>query len=86
MRLDVITVGLGSTGGTPDGCEAFADRCASERLGSEHVTLFRRAADSARSGEPLLVDCTSPEEAIAMADGFTQYGVRRPAVEALKPV
>lgn len=79
-----LTVGLRFDRRDARVLQALVDRCMSEGIGREHTTLFRQAAGAARSGEPLLVECMAPEEAVAMADGFTLYGVRRPAVEALQ--
>lgn len=47
------------------------------------VNLFEQAAKAASTGEPLIVVCSDPVEAIAIADGFTRWGVVRPAVEEL---
>ncbi len=49
----------------------------------EAIALFDKAAAAAASGEPLIVVCGHPGEAMLMAEAFTRYGVRRPAVEAL---
>lgn len=52
-------------------------------LGNQHRKLFVDAADAARKGEPLIVHCSQPIEAVMMADGFTRFGVVRPDVEDL---
>jgi len=48
------------------------------------VSLFEKAAEAAASGEPLIVACSTPEEAVAMAAGFSQYGVVTPTIEQLR--
>lgn len=50
---------------------------------TEAIGLFDKAAEAARSGEPLIVKCRRPEEAQQMADDFVLYGLARPAVEDL---
>lgn len=61
----------------------IANRCEQIPDAHDQVTLFRSAAESARTGEPLIVECVEETEAIAMADGFTLWGASRPAVEDL---
>lgn len=61
----------------------LAQRAHARELGPEVTSLFDQAAGAAATGEPLIVVCSDPAEAIAMADGFTMYGVTRPAVEQL---
>jgi hypothetical protein len=63
--------------------QTLADRAKRSELGKRDVATFQLAAEAARTGEPLIVLCAFPEEAIAMADGYALYGVRRPGVEAL---
>lgn len=45
--------------------------------------LFRKAAHAAGTGEPLIIVCQTRDEAVAMADGFVMYGVKRPVIEQL---
>lgn len=61
----------------------IADRVRASELPNHHAALFDKAADAARTGEPLIVVCVDPLEAVALADGFTQYGVVRPVVDEL---
>lgn len=50
----------------------------------EHVTLFRQAAIHARSGEPLIIEAESIEEARDLASAFTRYpGVIAPELVQL---
>lgn len=62
---------------------ALAERAERRELGAESVSLFRDAADAAATGEPLIVLCEQPLEAVLIAEGFTRYGVVKPAVEEL---
>lgn len=61
----------------------MAEQLVSNPAAHEAVGLFRRAADAARTGEPLIVVCSHPSEVEMLADGFTFYGCARPAIEAL---
>ncbi|HEY0644835.1 MAG TPA: hypothetical protein VGD39_15515, partial [Nocardioides sp.] len=61
----------------------LAARIRAGEIPNHHASLFDSAARSAASGEPLIVRCTDPVEALQMAEGFVPYGVERPAVEAL---
>jgi hypothetical protein len=58
----------------------LAERAKARELAGA-VSLFEKAAEAAAAGEPLLVACTAPEEAVAMAAGFSQYGVVPPTIE-----
>lgn len=57
-------------------------RAADLRAG-QRVELYDKAADAAEKGEPLIVACTKPEEALRMAAIFTVLGIETPAIEAL---
>lgn len=61
----------------------LAERCKVNDLGAQHVATFEQAAQAAASGEPLIVICMEPIEAVAMADGYTRFGVVRPSIEQL---
>lgn len=47
------------------------------------LSTFTEAARAAESGEPLVVICSSPDEAQEMAAMYGTLGCRRPAVEDL---
>ena len=49
----------------------------------DDVRLMLLGADAARSGEPLIVNCSELAEAERIADVFTRHGLKRPAVEEL---
>jgi hypothetical protein len=61
----------------------LADRAKHMELGPDAVELFTQAAKAARNSEPLIIVCTNPLEAVLTADGFTKYGVTRPAIDEL---
>lgn len=61
----------------------LADEARSKALPGGAVTLFENAANAAGQGVPLMVLCTDPEEAKAMAEGFAMYGLVPPTVETL---
>lgn len=63
--------------------QALADRVRQGDLGDQHIQTFASAADAASTGEPLIVHCDDPLEAVLMADGYARFGVQRPAVEEL---
>lgn len=46
-------------------------------------TLYRAAAEAARTGEPLIVECTMEAEVHQMAALFVHLGVTAPNVEEL---
>lgn len=47
------------------------------------VATFEAAADAADTGEPLIVVCEQPAEALVMAELYVRLGLTRPAVEEL---
>lgn len=47
------------------------------------ISLYEKAAQAARDGEPLLVHCESRDEVEAMAAGFARLGVVRPEIDEL---
>lgn len=61
----------------------LANRVRQGELGDQALAVFINACDAAVTGEPLIVLCEHPSEAQVMADGYTRYGVRRPAIEDL---
>jgi hypothetical protein len=61
----------------------LADRVRAMELGPRDVSTFSLAADAAETGEPLIVHCEDKSEAVAMADGYTMYGVTRPVLDEL---
>lgn len=78
-----MTLGLRFTRGQARVLASIAERLHHIPGAHDQVVLFRQAADSARTGEPLLVECEEPSEAVAIADGFTIWGAARPTVEDL---
>lgn len=62
----------------------LADRARAREIPFGAVSLFEKAAEAASAGEPLIVICERPEEAIAMAAGFGQFGILPPSVEQLR--
>lgn len=61
----------------------IAERIHARELGAEHAALFESAAEAARTGEPLIVQCHDALEAVMIADGFPRWGIVRPAIEEL---
>lgn len=59
----------------------LAERVKALELGHRDVATFANAAKAASTGEPLIVYCDSPGEAAMIADGYTQFGVQRPAID-----
>lgn len=47
------------------------------------LKTYKDAAAAAETGEPLIVYCNQPEEALILADLYSRVGVTRPAVEEL---
>lgn len=78
-----MQIGLRFRRGQARVLRAVAQRLASNGIKGEHIELFDKAADAAESGEPLVVYCTSRDEVVMMADGFTQFGLARPVIEEL---
>ena len=60
----------------------LADRLSQHELPGE-ASVFHKAALAAESGEPLIVVCTDPMEAVAMAKGYALYGIVEPVIEQL---
>lgn len=63
--------------------QELAERAKLRELGPDSQATFALAAEAASTGEPLIVICTTPMEAILMAQGYTRFGVRVPTVESL---
>lgn len=60
----------------------LAARVRNGEIVGDHAT-FHSAAIAAERGEPLIVYCDQPVEALLMAKLYVQLGIRRPAVEEL---
>lgn len=78
-----MRVGLRFRRGDARVLRAIADRIRAGDLGGQNLATFDLAADAAKTGEPLIVECDHHLEAVLMADGYARFGVRRPAVEEL---
>ena len=52
-------------------------------LGGQASNVFEQAARAAESGEPLIVHCDDPIEAVQMAAAYIAHGVERPVIERL---
>jgi hypothetical protein len=52
-------------------------------LGGQAANVFAQAAAAAESGEPLILYCDSPVEAVEMAAAYIAYGITRPVIEQL---
>jgi hypothetical protein len=80
----MVTIGLRFAGRDAPLLEALAAQVRrGEILGD--VATYEQAALAARTGEPLVVHCTEPQEAYVMAAMYARIGVTHPAVEALGP-
>lgn len=62
--------------------ERLADRVKVRDLTGDTQT-FEHAAIAARTGEPLIVQCSHPDEVHQMAAMYATLGCNRPTVEAL---
>ena len=62
---------------------SLAARVQNGELHGQTLSGLQYAADAAETGEPLIIQCASPEEAEAMAARFILIGCHRPAVEEL---
>lgn len=78
-----VRVGLRFRRGDARVLRAIAERVRLKELDEQHVATFELAAIAAETGEPLIVCCEDPTEAILMAHGYARYGVRLPAIEEL---
>lgn len=63
--------------------DTLAARVRAADLKGHHLATFTSAADAARTGEPLIVQCSDPIEAHVIAEGYARLGVRKPFVEEL---
>lgn len=61
----------------------LALRVKAGEMTGERVGGFIHAAEAAETGEPLIIQCMTADEAEQMAARFVALGVRRPAVEEL---
>lgn len=78
-----MTVGLRFEARDAARLHRLADRVRSGEFGKLDVATFHSAAVSADTGEPLIVHCTTIDEARMMAAGYALHGVTAPAIEAL---
>jgi hypothetical protein len=61
----------------------LAERLSQHELPGE-ATVFYKAALAAESGEPLIIVCRNPIEAVYIAKGhFTRHGIAEPVFEQL---
>ena len=61
----------------------LVDRMKSEGIDQDHIGLFEAAAEAARHGEPLVVICGDPMEALLMVEAFPKWGIVAPTIEEL---
>ncbi len=61
----------------------LVDQLKATNLPGVDISLYEKAAEAARDGEPLLVHCDSREEVELMAAAFTRLGVARPEIDEL---
>lgn len=79
----MVKVGLRFRRGDARVLDAFAQQVRNNELMGD-VATYEQAASAARTGEPLVVLCDDPKEALQMAALYaTACGIKRPAVEAL---
>jgi hypothetical protein len=52
-------------------------------MGGQAANVFEQAARAAESGEPLILYCEDPVEAVQMAAAYITYGITRPVIEQL---
>lgn len=85
MTLDTTstTVGLRFRRGQARQLESLAERMRQVPAVRDQIGMVLNAADSARTGEPLLVEVLDASEAILMAEWFVLMGCARPAIEAV---
>lgn len=79
----MIKLGLRFRHRDADLLDALARRVATKDLGGEAHDVFKLAADAARTGEPLVLQCVDVQEAMITAAGYARFGVRPPAIEQL---
>jgi hypothetical protein len=61
----------------------LAERARHHDLTGSEVSVFHKAALAAESGEPLIIVCVKPIEAILIAKGYANYGITEPVIEQL---
>jgi hypothetical protein len=79
----VIRVGLRFNRRDARKLRTLGNQVRSGELDNRHAVLFDNAANAAKTGEPLIVECRDKAEALLMADGFPLYGVMRPVIDEL---
>lgn len=82
MTTTLLHIGLRFDRRDSDRLFKLADLVRSKQLQGD-VSTYEEAAIAATTGEPLLVICTDPGQAHAMAAGYIALGCRPPAVEEL---
>jgi hypothetical protein len=78
-----IRVGLRFRRSSARTLQNIANRIRAGELPHQAVSTFELAADAARTGEPLIVECKDPMEAHLMAAGYVRFGIAMPAIETL---
>ena len=61
----------------------LAERSKLRELGEHAHATFALAANAARTGEPLIVECDSVLEVLLMARGYVRFGIREPVIDGL---
>jgi hypothetical protein len=81
----MLTLGLRFSRSQARILDNIAEDLRSRRPDGIDISLFDKAAESARDGEPLVVLCDHREEIEKMARGFELWGIKRPVIEELSP-
>lgn len=63
----------------------LAARVRNGELAGHSAGFFAQAANMARTGEPLLLQCEDPVEAVHIAAAFAVFGVTAPVIESFTP-
>lgn len=61
--------------------ETLAELARSGQIGDRHVAKFAKAAEAARSGEPLIVYVRDPDEGRQVAAWYATFGVLEPTLD-----
>lgn len=79
----MIRVGLRFDRGDAGWLRAVARQIRSGQHRGETVGGLTHAAEAAETGEPLIIQCQSPQEAKQIAARFVRLGCSQPAIEEL---
>jgi hypothetical protein len=83
LKADELKLGLRFRRSQHRVLAAIAQRLEQVPNAHDQITLFKLAAEAAKTGEPMIFICSNALEAELAAAAFPQWGAARPTIETL---